>query len=487
MKPTRFLIVGAGSAGRMVAREMLAAPGSGFLPVAFVDDDPAKTGTEVEGLPVRGTRADIPRLLHETGADEILIALPSVEGPVIREIIGVCRDARVRFRIVPGIWEIIRGDVHVDQIRSIEPEDLLGRETVEPEREVLQEAYRGKRVLVTGGGGSIGRELARQVMALQPERLVLAGRGENSLFESRIELEGKDAPEIALLDVRRRDALARLLDDVRPQVVLHAAAHKHVAIMELHPEEAVLNNLVATRDLVDLAREAGVDRLVMLSTDKAVYPRSVMGATKRLAELLLLERTSRGSPTRLVAVRFGNVLGSRGSVVPLFLHQIRHGLPITVSHPDAARFFMTLKEAALLVLEAGARGKGGEIFILDMGEQIRILDLARDLITLSGLRSEEDVPVEIRGLGPGEKVREELVHRFETLTPTGNPKIGAATRTVGDSPEVEAALPGLEAMARAGDREGILRELHRLLPEASLAAAGGKPIPASASTRKRTP
>jgi FlaA1/EpsC-like NDP-sugar epimerase len=473
----------------MVAREMLAAPGAGFLPVAFVDDDPARVGTDVEGLPVAGGRGDIPRILHETGADEILIALPSVHGPVIREIIGVCRDARVRFRIVPGIWEIIRGNVHIDQIRSIEPEDLLGRETVEPDQELLLGAYRGKRILVTGGGGSIGRELARQALSLEPERVVLVGRGENSLFESRIALEqGATAPGISLLDIRRPEPLRRLMRELRPHVVLHAAAHKHVTFMELHPEEAVLNNLVATRDLVNAAAEVGVDRFVMLSTDKAVYPRSVMGATKRLAELLLLERTAAGSSTRLVAVRFGNVLGSRGSVVRLFLHQIRHGLPLTVSHPDAARFFMTLKEAALLVLEAGARGEGGEIFILDMGEQIRILDLARDLVTLSGLRSEADVSIEIRGLGPGEKLREELLHRFETLTPTGNPKIGAASRTGGEaSPAVESFLAGLEAMAEAGDRDGILQELTRLLPEASLTALGRAPIHASASTRKRTP
>jgi FlaA1/EpsC-like NDP-sugar epimerase len=462
----------------MAAREMLSSPQAGFVPVAFVDDDPAKLGTRIEGLPVLGDRSAIPRILRETGADEILIALPSLHGAVIREVIAVCRSERVSFRVVPGIWEIIRGDVHLEQIRPIEPEDLLGRETVEADRELLAAAYRGRRVLVTGAGGSIGRELARQVIGLAPAALVLVGRGENSLFETDLVL--RDEPrtasarwELALVDVQNRVAVDRLFRRTRPEVVLHAAAHKHVSFLEAHPEEAVLNNVIATRDLVEASAAVGARRFVMLSTDKAVYPGSVLGASKRLAERLLEERTAHLENPRLMAVRFGNVLGSRGSVVPLFRHQIRRGGPLTVSHPEAARYFMTVKEAVNLVLEAGAIGVGGEIFILDMGEQIRILDLARDLIILSGLRPEVDVRIEITGLKPGEKVREELVHAFEELRPTRSARIRTAHRTGGEGPRVEPALDRLESLARTADRPALLLELTALLPEARLA---GSPV-----------
>lgn len=474
----RLLVVGAGSAGAMAVREMLGAPEAGFVPVAFVDDDPAKQGTEVEGIRVLGDRGAIPRLLRETGADEILIALPSLHGAVIREVIAVCRSERVGFRIIPGIWEIIRGEVRLDQIRAVEPEDLLGRETVEADRALLAGAYRGRRVLITGAGGSIGRELARQVLSLEPASLVLVGRGENSLFETDLVL--RDQPvakgagwEVALLDLKDRGALERLFRRARPEVVLHAAAHKHVRFLEANPEEAVLNNVIATRDLVETAAGTGAERLVMLSTDKAVYPESVLGASKRLAERFLEERAARGGNPRLMAVRFGNVLGSRGSVVPLFLHQIRKGGPVTVAHPEAARYFMTLKEAVTLVLEAGAIGSGGEIFILDMGEQLRILDLARDLVILSGLRPDLDVAIRVTGLSPGEKLREDLVHRFEELRPTRNPRIRTAHRVGEAPPPVEPALAALEARAREADREALLAGMARLLPEAHLSLSSG--------------
>jgi FlaA1/EpsC-like NDP-sugar epimerase len=453
----------------MAVREILAHPDTGISPVGFIDDDPAKAGTDVEGVPVLGGRETIPDALRSTGAREILIALPSLHGAVIREIIETCRSERVRFRIVPGIWEIIRGDVHIEQIRKVEPEDLLGRETIEADAALLAEAYRGKRILVTGAGGSIGSELVRQVLPARPQRMVLLGRGENSLFESALGLSPADAGawEHALVDLRHPESVSRLFQAFRPDVVIHAAAHKHVGFMERFPEEAVLNNVVATRDLLRTAEAAGVKRFVMLSTDKAVEPRSVMGASKRVAELLLQERAARNPDTILVTVRFGNVLGSRGSVVPVFLHQIRHRGPVTVSHPESARYFMTLKEAALLVLEAGAIGKGGETFILDMGEQIKIVDLARDLITLSGLRPDEDVPIRIVGMGPGEKLTEALVYGAEELVPTRIPKIGMARP--GPAPaSLEDAVARLETLARAADRDGIRRELEKLVPEASL-------------------
>jgi FlaA1/EpsC-like NDP-sugar epimerase len=473
LNETRILVVGAGSAGAMAVREILAHPETGIRPVGFIDDDPAKAGSKVEGVPVLGGRSAIPHALRSTGAREILIALPSVHGAVIRETIETCRHERVRFRIVPGIWEIIRGDVHIDQIRKVEPEDLLGRETIEADTALLDAAYRGKRILVTGAGGSIGSELVRQVLPSRPARVVLLGRGENSLFESALGLSPADAGswEHALVDLRHPDAVSRVFEAFRPHVVIHAAAHKHVGFMERFPEEAVHNNIVVTRDLLRIAETSGVKRFVMLSTDKAVHPQSVMGASKRVAELLLQEHAARSPKTILVTVRFGNVLGSRGSVVPVFQHQIRHGGPVTVSHPESARYFMTLKEAALLVLEAGAVGKGGETFILDMGEQIKIVDLARELITLSGLRPDEDVPIQMVGLGAGEKLREALVYDSEELVPTPIRKIGVARP--GPAPvSVEDAVPGLEALARRADRDGIRRELMRLVPEASLGGDG---------------
>ena len=471
----------------MAVREMLSAPEAGFVPVAFVDDDPQKVGSKVEGLQVLGDRFQIPRLLRETGADEILIALPSLQGSVIRDVIAVCRSERVGFRIVPGILEIIRGDVRLEQIRPLEPEDLLGRETVEPDPGTLGAAYEGRRVLVTGAGGSIGRELARQVLTLRPAELILLGRGENSLFETDLALrEGpvttfgkRKAWELALVDLRDRNALGRLFDRYRTEVVLHAAAHKHVGFLEAYPEEAILNNVITTRDVADAAEVVGTQRLVMLSTDKAVYPESVLGASKRVAERLLEDRSARTRTTRLMAVRFGNVLASRGSVVPIFQQQIRSGGPVTVSHEDATRFFMTLREAVTLVLEAGALGEGGEVFILDMGEQIRILDLARDLIILSGLRPGTDIGIEFTGLRPGEKLQEELVHAFEELRPTRNPKIRAAHRTGPEPQPVEPRLGRLEALARRADRDAIRVELSALLSEARIPLATPARTPAS--------
>ena len=457
----------------MAAAQMTAHAETGYRAVAFIDDDPALAGTTVDGIPVVGGRERIPRALEEYAADEILIALPSVHGAVIRDIVRTCRSLRARFRIVPGIWEIIRGDVRIEQIRRVEPEDLLGRESVEPDAGLLGTAYRGKRILVTGAGGSIGREWALQVLRREPARLVLMGRGENSLFETDVELRGRSAPdgaavELALVDLRDRKAVERCFRKVRPEVVLHAAAHKHVTFMENYPEEAIVNNVVGTADLVAAAEEAGADRFVMLSTDKAVNPRSVMGASKRLAELILAERAAAGSATRLMAVRFGNVLGSRGSVVPLFLRQIRAGGPVTVSDPEVERYFMTVKEAAMLVLQAGALGRGGEVFILDMGDQIRILDLARELITLSGLRPEEDVPIAITGLRPGEKMREELVHGFEELVPTEAAKVRVARSARPPIENFTAGLETLERAARAADRPAIRRLIEEILPEASL-------------------
>ncbi len=469
--PLRFLVIGAGDAGRMAVQEMQRHSEYGFIPAGFIDDDPAKQGTSVSGVPVVGTRTDIPRAIQELDVDELLIALPSASGSAIRGIIRFCENERVRFRVVPGIWSIIRGDVHIQQIRPVNPEDLLGRETVELDLPLITGAYQGKRLLVTGAGGSIGSEICRQLLLAKPEKLVIVGRGENSVFEAGLTFRDRfpDAPlEIVIGDVRDPLLVEELFRRHKPHAVFHAAAHKHVWLMEINPEEAVANNVLATAGVIDAAIRHEAERFVLISTDKAVNPRSVMGATKRLAELYLLERAAASGGTRLMAVRFGNVLGSRGSVVPVFQRQIAAGGPVTVSHPDVARYFMTVHEAALLVVEAGALGEGGEIFILDMGEQMPIVELARDLVIFSGFRPDVDIPITIVGLKQGEKLREELVHKFETLedTPVKGLRV---TRGGGVRSEVTAALPVFAEAIRNGNGAGVVRDIERLVPEAKLA------------------
>ena len=477
MTPVRLVVVGAGSAGQMAVSEMLKHSQSGLLPVAFVDDDPSKLAADFAGVPVKGKLEDLPEVISDTGADEILIALPSVHGDVIREIVQTCRRLQVRFRVVPPIMEIIRGDVHLEQIRQIEPEDLLGRQTVEPDLDLIADAYQGKRVLVTGAGGSIGRELSRQILDADPAALALVGRGENSLFETHVELSrlGTASAPVSLIlaDIKQKVGLCRAVEEFQPHTVLHAAAHKHVAFMERHPEEAVFNNILATHHLMDLCREFGAERFVMLSTDKAVDPQGVMGASKRVAELMIQHRAET-KPTRFMAVRFGNVLGSRGSVVPLFKRQIASGGPVTVSHPEVSRFFMTVKEAAMLVLKAGAIGRGGEIFILDMGATIKILDLAKQLITLSGFRPEQDIAIEISGLQPGEKMHEALVNSFEELAPTSLPRVQIARRIKGSPVDVAPYLSRLRVAAEAADGEAIRSLLGEILPEADLPDSSGR-------------
>jgi FlaA1/EpsC-like NDP-sugar epimerase len=492
---TRFLIIGAGDAGRMAAEEMLRHADSGLVPVGFIDDDPAKLGTTVAGLPVVGDRSRIHDAIASLAADEILIALPSASGSAVRGIIRWCESERVRFRVVPGIWEIIRGDVHLQQIRPVRAEDLLGRETVELDVDLVRGAYAGKRLLVTGAGGSIGSEICRQLLAAEPAELVLLGRGENSIFEADMSFRDREAAvdgasrrgasatriDTVIGDVRDAALVERLVARVQPHAIFHAAAHKHVWLMEQHPAEAVANNVLATAGLIDAAVRHGAERFVLISTDKAVNPHAVMGATKRLAEIHLLQRAealaAAGSRTKLMAVRFGNVLGSRGSVVPIFQRQIGWGGPVTVSHPEAARFFMTIKEAALLVIEAGAIGNGGEIFVLDMGEQVLIAELARDLIILSGLRPDVDVPIAFTGMKPGEKLREGLVHDFETLEATPVAGVRVTRGLKAGQPPVDApALAELRRLADAADRDGILAAIERLVPEARLAReAPGRP------------
>jgi len=465
----RTLVVGAGVAGRMVAREMAAHPEHGYDLIGFLDDSAEKLGRELEGVRVLGTVGDLVSVADEHDAQQIIIAIPSAAGTTIRQVVRLCEEAGKPFKIVPGVWEILLGDVTINQIRTLELDDLLGRETVSLDPEAMMEHIAGRSVLVTGAGGSIGSELVRQVASYGPSKVLLMGRGENSIYSIDLEMQ-QTCPGIErepiIGSVTDESAVEAAFRTHRPEIVLHAAAHKHVHLMEYYPEEAIKNNVTGTRTLVDAAVRYGTQRLVMLSTDKAVRPHGVMGASKRLAELILIDRARRGCETKLIAVRFGNVLGSRGSVVPMFRQQIEHGGPVTVTHPDVTRYFMTIREAAMLVLEAAFLGRGGEIFVLDMGDPIRISELAEHLIRLSGLEPGSDIEVVYSGLRPGEKLHEELWSSSEKLSPTKFPKIMALEpESIPAAEQILGTVESLESLARHGDRRAIIGELRALFPD----------------------
>ena len=421
----RVLLIGAGQAGVLVAREIARRPDLGLHPVGFLDDDPMKKGTSIGGLPVLGVTGDIEAVAERKHVQRALITIANAPGDKIRRITELCRNAKVEAKIIPGIYEIVGDKVNLSRIREVAIEDLLGREPVQLDEAVVSSAIGARVVLVTGAGGSIGSELCRQLCRFGPERLILVERFENALFEIHRELASAYShlridPVIA--DVTDAVRMEQIFHDTKPELVIHAAAHKHVPMMEWNPGEAVKNNVGGTRVLADLSDRFGVQRFVLVSTDKAVNPTSVMGATKRVAEIYT-QALSRNSPTKFVTVRFGNVLGSAGSVIPIFRDQIAKGGPITVTHPEMRRYFMTIPEASQLVLQAGAMGEGGEIFILDMGEPVKIVDLARDLITLSGLRPEEDIEIRFSGVRAGEKLFEELSTDAEHADKTKHPKV----------------------------------------------------------------
>jgi FlaA1/EpsC-like NDP-sugar epimerase len=481
----RVLLVGAGDAGTMVAREMRANPQFGLLPVGFVDDDETKQGMRVLGLPIYGGRRRIPELVADHGIDQVVIAMPSAPGAIIREVLEICERAGVRARIVPGMYDVLSGLVRIDQIREVQIEDLLRREPVEVDASAVERMLRGCRVLVTGAGGSIGGELCRQIARCEPAALVLVGHGEYSVFAIARELRRRWPAlcvEQVIADVRDLDRLRQVFEKYGPDVVFHAAAHKHVPLMEDNAPDAVTNNVLGTRNVLRLCEQYAVDRFVLISSDKVVRPTSVMGATKRVAELLVHQAAER-SGRRYVDVRFGNVLGSRGSVVPFFQEQIARGGPVTVTDPEVRRFFMLIPEAVQLVLQAAALGQGGEVFILDMGEPILIVDVATDLIRLSGLRPmvrwpgkepgpglkgrDWDVEVVFTGLRPGEKLFEELFVEGEEYAPTCHAKIVAA-RANGDCTvcpvDLDRAVDELIEEARRGDAGRIRAKLREIVP-----------------------
>ncbi len=487
------LIAGAGEAGAMVLRELRQNPQTGLVPVGFVDDDPLKHGMLLQRVRVLGGRDRIPDLAREHHIEQVIIAMPSAPGAAIREIVEICEAASVRARTVPGIYELLGGAVRLQQLRDVQIEDLLRRAPIQTDTAQVAALLRGKRVLVTGAGGSIGSELCRQILRCSPASLILLGHGENSIFDISNELRKLEtgdwkletaiaghrypttgtqhaeasfqlpassiSPVIA--DIRFPERLAAVFAEHRPEIVFHAAAHKHVPLMEDNAVDAVLNNILGTQRVVEASIAAGVERFVLISTDKAVNPTNVMGVTKRIAELIV-EAAARQTGCSYVAVRFGNVLGSRGSVVPFFQRQIAAGGPVTVTHPDVRRYFMTIPEAVQLVLQAAALGHGGEVFVLDMGQPVRIVDLARDLIRLSGLEPEHDIEIRFTGLRPGEKLFEELFAADEEYGRTQHEKIFVAQN--GRRDDLQPEVDRLIGAAYRGDTAALEASFRILVP-----------------------
>lgn len=457
------LIVGAGDAGAMIAREIQQRYYTSKRIIGFIDDDQYKKHQRLFGVKVLGRCKDIESIVNEYEVNEIIIAMPSVDGNILRKIIHECKATRCTVKTLPGIYELIDGKVSVQQLRNIDLEDLLGREPVKLDLEEIASYTTGKCILITGAGGSIGSELCRQIAKMSPAMLVLVGKGENSIYEIDRELQRK-YPNLeikaVIADVRDEERINSIFGQFNPQVVFHAAAHKHVPLMEAQPTESVRNNIFGTKTVAEAARRYKAEIFVMISTDKAVNPTSVMGATKRIAELIV-QNMSKDSQTKFVAVRFGNVLGSRGSVIPLFKKQIAQGGPITITHPEMKRYFMTIPEASQLVLQAGALAKGGEVFVLDMGEPVKIVDMASDLIELSGLIPHKDINIEFSGLRPGEKLFEELLTAEEGTTSTKHQKIFVANLKKVDEQKLYYGLSMLKTEVK---NEEVIKIMMSLVP-----------------------
>jgi FlaA1/EpsC-like NDP-sugar epimerase len=480
-KARRALVIGAGDAGALVVRELQKTSQLNLTPAGFLDDDPAKQNQEIHGVPVIGYIRSLSDILETQHVDEVVFAIPSAPGRLVRMVNNVCRQKGIATRTMPGIYELIGGRVSVSRLREVEITDLLRREPTRVNEAMIGDVLTGRRVLVTGAGGSIGQELSRQIARWNPAELVLLGHGENSIFETVLDL--RDAfPSIKLqpviADIRDEARIPEILRDHSIQIVFHAAAHKHVPLMQANVPEAVLNNVFGTQNLVEAAAQASVQRLVLLSTDKAICPSSVYGATKRLAEMVVLDAARRHDVTYSV-VRFGNVLGSRGSVIPLFKRQIAAGGPVQITHPDMERYFMTIPEAVHLVLQAASMGRGGEAFLLDMGQQVRIVDLAEDLIRLSGLEPGRDIGIEFTGIRPGEKLSEQLWELDKTYEKTAHPDIVRSNdeeTVVGG--DLAGTLKQLGALVRDGDAISIIALLQAAIPGAAISEAPAPDITA---------
>ena len=463
----KMLIVGAGNAGEALLREIQRMQIAQYEVVGFIDDDPAKHGISIHGVSVLGNVEQLPALCRELQIDEIAIAMPGATHQQLRRVIQVAQGTKLKFRTVPSITDIASGKLKVSQIRDVDINDLLGRDVVQLDTKLIEDFLRDKVILVTGAGGSIGSEMCRQICNWDPKLLLLVEQAENALFYIDQELR-KSFPnvpmETVICDITDTERVNRLFDKYRPQVVVHAAAHKHVPLMELNPGEALKNNIGGTRNIANAAHKFGSTNFVMISTDKAVNPTSIMGSTKRIAEMYIQD-LNRESNTHFITVRFGNVLGSNGSVVPIFKSQIASGGPVTVTHPEMRRYFMTIPEASQLVLQAATLGKGGEIFVLDMGEPVKIVDLARELITLSGFRPGDDIEIKFTGLRPGEKLFEELSIKGEDMLPTCHPKIATWKNIPMDREHLYAGIEELLKISQSLDKDVVVNKIKALVPE----------------------
>lgn len=475
----RTLIVGAGEAGNLLLKEIRKQKNPANQVIGFLDDDPAKQGMRLGGIPVMGDLGRLRAAIRKHRIEEVIIAIATAQGALTRQVVSCCKETKVRFKTLSGIKDIIDGTVSISQIKDVEIEDILGREPVKLDLETIRGYLTNKRVLVTGAAGSIGSEICRQVAAFSPYKLLLFESAETPLYQIEKELTASH-PDLRIIpvigDVRDQARVEMVFDEFQPEVVFHAAAYKHVPMMEYNPVEAVTNNIGGTRTLANAAHRFGVKNFVMISTDKAVNPTNIMGASKRVAEMYV-QGLARKSRTNFTTVRFGNVLGSNGSVIPLFKEQIKAGGPVTVTDPKVIRYFMTIPEACQLVLQAGCIGNGGEIFVLDMGEPVRILDLAEELIRLSGFVPHEEIDIVFTGLRPGEKLFEELLIDGEGIKPTRHGKIKVLAAMDSDFDAVERNLGVLFAMAGNADIAGIVKQLRVLIPEFSPQYSFNGPAP----------
>ncbi len=463
---TKVLIIGAGSAGEMAAREMVNAKKRVYEPIGFVDDDVRKMGSHIHGLKVLATTDNIEEVVKDYGIEEIIIAVPSASGKTIREIISKCKNAEVKIKTIPGLHNILTGEVTIKQIRDVQPEDLLGRETVQINTDDVRAFIKDKTVLVTGAAGTIGSELCRQIMRFDPKLIVLFDYNENDIYFLELELKERYPYiefKVIIGDIKDIGLLKHTFSKYKPEIVFHSAAHKHVPLMEENPVASVKNNILGTRNFMYAAEHYGVKSFVMISTDKAVNPTSIMGASKRIAEMLIQDK-SKTARTKFMAVRFGNVIGSSGSAIPIFKSQIEKGGPVTVTHPEVKRYFMTANEAAQLVMQAGTMGKGGEVFILDMGEQLKIYDLAKALITLSGFKSAEDMDVKFIGLRPGEKMHEEMLLDAEHDKATRHDKIYIAQPNDLNSQKLRKNIKELERFATLMAENKVVEKIKEMVP-----------------------
>ncbi len=461
----RVMIIGAGEAAAMVIKEMKSSHESKYIPVAVIDDDDRKKGNSIMGVKVLGNRRDIPTLASEKAIENILIAIPTIEDEDKKQILEICKKTNCKIEIIPGMYEIINGKSSLNQIRKVNIEDLLGRKAVELDMKGIESYIHNKTILVTGGGGSIGSELCRQISKFQPKQLVIFDIYENNAYDLQMELNYKYPKlnlKVLIGSVRDKQRLETVFEKYSPNIVFHAAAHKHVPLMEESPMEAIKNNVFGTFNVASCAHKFNAEKFVMISTDKAVNPTNVMGATKRMCEMII-QSMDKISKTNFVAVRFGNVLGSNGSVIPLFNKQIAHGGPVTLTDRNITRFFMTIPEAAQLVLQSGAYAEGGEIFVLDMGQPVKIYDLAWDLIKLSGFEPNEDIKIKITGLRPGEKLYEELLMSEEGLTNTKHEKIFIGRPTFSDLGVMKERMKELKGIIEEDDVEALIEKIGEIV------------------------